>query len=72
VEETMEMKAKIMPLPKYKGAIRTSKTPSMEAEIRRRADDSMALLGMAFVRNGSGSFLNIRAEPPRVQIPAGS
>jgi hypothetical protein len=29
--------------------------------IRNRANYSLAVLGMAFVRNGSGRFLNIRA-----------
>ena len=33
----------------------------MEQNIRSRANYSLAVLGMGFVRNGSGQFLNIRA-----------
>ncbi|MDP3935313.1 MAG: hypothetical protein Q8Q46_03815 [Candidatus Giovannonibacteria bacterium] len=33
----------------------------MQAKIRSRAAYSLAILGMAFVRHGSGKFLNIRA-----------
>ncbi len=33
----------------------------MQQAIRRRADYSLAILGKAFVLNGSGRFLNIRA-----------
>jgi hypothetical protein len=33
----------------------------MQQEIKSRANYSLALLGMAFVRNGSGRFLNLRA-----------
>ena len=35
---------------------------SMQEAIRARANYSLAVLGMAFVRNGSGRFLNIRAQ----------
>ena len=66
------MKTKMTKVPKNKEGNSTNRTHSMEEEIRSRADYSMALLGMAFVRNGSGSFLNIRAEPPRAQNPVGS
>jgi hypothetical protein len=31
----------------------------MEKEIKRRARYSLALLGMGFVRNGAGRFINI-------------
>jgi hypothetical protein len=33
----------------------------MQQEIKSRANYSLALLGMAFVKNGSGRFLNLRA-----------
>ncbi len=33
----------------------------MQREIRNRAKYSLAVLGKAFVRNGSGRFLNIRS-----------
>jgi hypothetical protein len=36
--------------------------PQIRQAIRKRADYSLAVLGMAFVRNGSGQFLNIRSE----------
>lgn len=45
---------------------RKIKTSERQADVRRqngireRADYSLALLGKAFVTNGSGSFLNIR------------
>lgn len=39
----------------------------MEKTIRSRANYSLAVLGMAFVRNGSGLFLNIRAVGDRRQ-----
>jgi len=34
----------------------------MQQEIKSRADYSLALLGMAFVRHGSGRFVNLRAD----------
>jgi hypothetical protein len=34
---------------------------AMQEEIRNRANYSMALIGMAFVRHGSGRFLNLRS-----------
>jgi hypothetical protein len=37
----------------------------MEQNIRSRANYSLAVLGMSFVRNGSGQFLNIRAVSDR-------
>ena len=39
----------------------------MTREIQSRANYSLALLGMGFVRNGSGKFLNIRAAGARFQ-----
>lgn len=46
---------------------KTVKTTSKEEKelqqtIRNRAKFSLAVLGMGFVRNGSGRFLNLRAE----------
>ncbi len=43
-----------------------TKQAATEQEIRSRADYSLAVLGMAFVRNGSGRFLNIRAHGDRL------
>lgn len=49
-----------------------SKTKKLATEvvIRSRADYSLAVLGMAFVRNGSGRFLNIRARGDRLMKKA--
>jgi hypothetical protein len=44
----------------------------MEKDIRDRTNYSLALLGMAFVRNGSGRFLNIRATTDRRTLLAAS
>lgn len=49
---------------------RKTKTQLMEEEIRRRADYSLVVLGMAFMRNGSGKFLNIRAHGDRLKKAA--
>jgi len=35
-------------------------------QIRRRADWSSAILGMGFVRHGSGQFLNLRPVGQRI------
>ncbi len=40
-----------------------TRSREMEEEIRSRANMSLAILGMAFVRNGSGRFLNINPFP---------
>ena len=45
------------------GQVKGSNEPRMVKAIRSRADYSLAILGMAFVRNGSGRFLNIRTVP---------
>lgn len=37
------------------------KDVEMQQAIRSRANYSLALLGMAFVRRGSGRFVNLRA-----------
>lgn len=37
----------------------------MQEDLRLRANYSLAILGEAFVRNGSGSFLNIRSSRSR-------
>ena len=42
-----------------------TRSREMEEEIRSRAALSLAILGMAFVRNGSGRFLNIDSSPRR-------
>lgn len=43
----------------------------MQQAIESRASYSLAVLGMAFVRNGSGRFLNIRAVGDRLQRNSG-
>jgi len=48
------------PVRKISSSRKHLKIPPMQEEIRRRAAISLALLGMAFVRRGSGQFLNIR------------
>jgi hypothetical protein len=56
---------------KQRNAMRRNKTTEkaairkMEKNIRRRANYSLAVLGMGFVRNGSGQFLNIRSVSDR-------
>ena len=49
---------------------RIEKTGLKEVErvIRARADFSMAFLGLAFMRNGSGRFLNIRGTVPSPRV----
>lgn len=50
---------------KLKGRVLTSSVDKpedikMQREIQSDADYSLALLGMAFVRHGSGRFVNLR------------
>ena len=40
----------------------SSELVSMQDEIRRRANYSLAIEGMGFVRHGSGDFLNLRRD----------
>jgi hypothetical protein len=43
----------------------SKKDRGMQKKIRERAAYSLAILGKAFVRHGSGRFLNIRASKPK-------
>lgn len=54
-------------LKKKRGSRTTHQRVDEETMIRRRANYSLAVLGMAFVRNGSGRFLNIRASGDRLR-----
>ena len=50
-----------------KVALKMAEPPITKEElIRSRANYSLSILGMAFVRNGSGQFINIRAPKKRV------
>jgi hypothetical protein len=44
---------------------KNSSNDKLQKEIESRANYSLAVLGMAFVWNGSGKFLNIR-EPRKI------
>jgi hypothetical protein len=43
----------------------TKKDRELQKKIKERAAYSLAILGKAFVRHGSGRFLNIRAPKPK-------
>ncbi len=44
----------------------SNRQKELQEKIKKRANYSLAILGMAFVRNGSGRFLNVRtAQLPR-------
>lgn len=47
---------------------RKATKPTLDQLIRLRADYSLAVLGMGFVRNGSGRFLNIRSAGDRLKV----
>ena len=53
---------------KLSARTRNRRVTALEQAIRLRADISLSVLGMAFVRNGSGRFLNIRSAGDRVQL----
>lgn len=51
-----------------KAVIDSKEDIEMQKYLRARANYSLAILGEAFVRNGSGSFLNIRCVETPLRI----
>jgi hypothetical protein len=62
-KETKSSRNKVRPKGKNSTELQTKKDIELKNTIKSRANYSLAILGMAFVRNGSGRFLNIRKKP---------